>query len=177
VGECFERLQRLDVPVRWVRGNGDREELGPELLERFEPTVEVDGVLFCHGSPRSDEEMITQITPPDRLRPMLAGVRADLVVCGHTHHQFELEVDGTRVVNAGSVGLPYQGDAAAFWLLLDDGNVGLRRTAYDVGPAVELFRAIPQLAESVDASLVEPISAQAIAEHFEQRATGRPDER
>ena len=177
VEECFERLGRLDVPVRWVRGNGDREELGPELLERFEPTVEVDGVLFCHGSPRSDEEMITQITPPDRLRPMLAGVEAALVVCGHTHHQFELEVDGTRVVNAGSVGLPYQGDAAAFWLLLDDGHVGLRRTAYDVGPAVELFRAIAELAESVDASLVEPISAQAIAEHFEQRATGRPDGR
>jgi len=177
VEECFERLGRLDVPVRWVRGNGDREELGPELLERFEPTVEADGVLFCHGSPRSDEEMITQITPPDRLRPMLAGVEAALVVCGHTHHQFELEVDGTRVVNAGSVGLPYQGDAAAFWLLLDDGHVGLRRTAYDVGPAVELFRAIAELAESVDASLAEPISAQAIAEHFEQRATGRPDGR
>ena len=118
VDACFERLEALDVPVRWVMGNGDREELSGARLERFEPTVEVDGVLYCHGSPRSDEEIITQITPPERLAPMLEGVTAELVVCGHTHHQFELAHDGRRVVNAGSVGLPYQGDAAAFWLML-----------------------------------------------------------
>jgi putative phosphoesterase len=169
VDACFERLEALDVPVRWVMGNGDREELDAGRLARFEPTVELEGVLFCHGSPRSDEEMITQITSPERLRPMLEGVEADLVVCGHTHHQFDLAVDGKRVVNAGSVGLPYQGDAAAFWLTLGP-EVELRRTAYDTAPAVEAFRAIPELVESVQASLVEPISAQAIAEVFEQRA-------
>jgi putative phosphoesterase len=177
VAECFARLDALEVPVRWVRGNGDREELGPELLERFEETVELEGVLFCHGSPRSDEEMITLITSAERLRPMLEDVAAHVVVCGHTHHQFDRRVSGTRVVNAGSVGLPYQGDAAAFWLALDDGRFQLRRTAYDVAPAVELFGAMPELAESVQASLVEPISAQAIAEHFEQRATTQRDGR
>ena len=169
VDACFELLEGLSVPVRWVLGNGDREELDAERLARFEPTVEVGGALFCHGSPRSDEEMITQITAPERLAPMLEGVTADLVVCGHTHHQFDLTVDGTRVVNAGSVGLPYQGDAAAFWLTLGP-TVEFRRTSYDVAPAVEGFRALPELAESVQASLVEPISADAIAEHFEQRA-------
>ena len=170
VGACLERLDAVNVPVRWVLGNGDREELDGELLARFEPVVEVDGVLFCHGSPRSDEEMITQITPPERLRPMLQGVAADLIVCGHTHHQFELEVDGRRVVNAGSVGLPYQGDAAAFWLTIGP-DVDLRRTAYDVAPALAAFQALPELAESVQASLVEPIPASEIAELFEQRAT------
>jgi putative phosphoesterase len=170
VDACFERLDALDVPVRWVMGNGDREELSAERLARFEPTVEVDGVLYCHGSPRSDEEMITQITPPGRLGPMLEGVNADLVVCGHTHHQFELQAGGTRVVNAGSVGLPYQGDAAAFWLVVSGPGVEFRRTAYDVQPAVELFSAVPELAESVQASLIEPISASEIAQHFEQRA-------
>jgi putative phosphoesterase len=176
VDACFERLDALDVPVRWVMGNGDREDLDAERLARFEPTVEVGGALFCHGSPRSDEEMITQITPAERLRPMLEGVATDLIVCGHTHHQFELEVDGKRVVNAGSVGLPYQGNAAAFWLALGP-KVELRRTAYDVTPAVEAFRAVPELQESVQASLVEPITAQAIAEMFEQRATSPEDER
>jgi len=170
VQDCFARLDVLDVLVRWVLGNGDREELGPDMLERFEKTVELEGVLFCHGSPRSDEEVITLITPAERLRPMLEGVGADVVVCGHTHHQFDRRVAGKRVVNAGSVGLPYQGDAAAFWLLLDDGEIELRRTGYDVAPAVELFRAMPELAESVEASLVDPISEQSIAEHFEQRA-------
>jgi predicted phosphodiesterase len=162
VDACFERLEALDVPVRWVMGNGDREELSGARLERFEPTVEIDGVLYCHGSPRSDEEMITQITPPERLAPMLEGVTAGVVVCGHTHHQFELA--------AGSVGLPYQGDAAAFWLMVSGPNVEFRRTAYDVRPAVELFQAVPELAESAQASLVEPISAGDIAQLFEQRA-------
>ena len=170
VDACFERLDALDVPVRWVMGNGDREELSAERLARFEPTVEVDGVLYCHGSPRSDEEMITQITPRERLAPMLEGVTADVVVCGHTHHQFELAVDGRRVVNAGSIGLPYQGDAAAFWLVVSGPEVEFRRTAYDVQPAIELFKDVPELAESVQASLVEPISASEIAQHFEQRA-------
>lgn len=169
VDACFERLEALEVPVRWVMGNGDREELDAARLARFEPTVRIGSVLFCHGSPRSDEEIITRITPPDRLLPMLEGVDADIVVCGHTHHQFDLAVEGKRVVNAGSVGLPYQGDAAAFWLSLEPA-VEFRRTAYDVEPAVELFRAMPELEESVQASLVEPISAQEIAEHFEQRA-------
>src|SRR5437763_11733120 len=116
VDECLAALEALDVPVRWVQGNGDREELDAARLARFEPTVTVDSVLYCHGSPRSDEEMITQITQQERLRPMLEGVASELIVCGHTHHQFELCADGRRVVNAGSVGLPYQGDAAAFWL-------------------------------------------------------------
>jgi diadenosine tetraphosphatase ApaH/serine/threonine PP2A family protein phosphatase len=155
-------------------GNGDREVLGPEVLARFEPTVtlDVDGVgpvLFCHGSPRSDTEMITQITPAERLQPILADVAEDVVVCGHTHHQFDRVVGGKRIVNAGSVGLPYQGDAAAFWLALGPG-IKLRRTAYDTAPAVEAFSAIPELADSVRASLVEPISAQSIAEFFEHRA-------
>ena len=52
VDGCFERLDALDVPVRWVMGNGDREELDARRLARFEPTVEVGGALFCHGSPR-----------------------------------------------------------------------------------------------------------------------------
>jgi putative phosphoesterase len=174
VDACLERLDALEVPVRWVMGNGDREVLDPDVLARFEPTVilDVEGigpVVFCHGSPRSDTEMITQITPAERLQPILADVAEDVVVCGHTHHQFDRVVGGKRIVNAGSVGLPYQGDAAAFWLALGPG-IKLRRTAYDTAPAVEAFSAIPELADSVRASLVEPISAQSIAEFFEHRA-------
>jgi putative phosphoesterase len=178
VGECLERLQSLDVPVRWVMGNGDREVLDAAQLAGFEPTVslDIDGigpVLFCHGSPRSDTEMITLITPPERLLPMLDEVAEQVVVCGHTHHQFDRTVGGTRVINAGSVGLPYQGDAAAFWLVLGPA-VELRRTAYDTAPAVAAFDAVPELVDSARASLVEPITAQAIAEFFEQRATIQP---
>jgi hypothetical protein len=94
--------------------------------------LEVEGVgrvLFCHGSPRSDEEMILKTTPDEWLREMLADVEADLVVCGHTHMQFDRSVDGRRVVNAGSVGLPY-GAPGAHWLRLGP-DVEHMRTPYD----------------------------------------------
>jgi putative phosphoesterase len=203
VGEVLDRVSALSVPVRWVMGNGDREvlegagglapaeltawtaqRLSDEqraLLASFEPTVEVevDGLgraLFCHGSPRSDTEIITQITLPERLGPMLEGVAADVVVCGHTHHQFDRTIDGRRVVNAGSVGMPYQGAAAAFWLLLGP-DVELRRTDYDVAAAVDRMRAagMPDIDElMLRESLLEPVSAAEVAEYFEGQATKPP---
>jgi putative phosphoesterase len=211
VGEVLDRLSALEVPVRWVMGNGDREvvearggEAAPdalapeqltawtaerlsaahhELLGSFEPTVEAEAdglgsVLFCHGSPRSDTEIITAVTPPERLAPMLERVEADVVVCGHTHHQFDRTVAGKRVVNAGSVGMPYQGEAAAFWLTLGPG-VELRRTSYDVGAAVERLRAtgMPEIDElMLRESLLEPVSAEWVADYFEQIATKPPGE-
>jgi putative phosphoesterase len=102
--------------------------------------VEVEGVgqvLFCHGSPRSDEEIVTAATTEGRLREILAEVDQDLVVCGHTHAQFDRCVSAKRVVNAGSVGMPYQGKpVGAFWLLLGAGGVCLRRSDYDLDRAL-----------------------------------------
>jgi putative phosphoesterase len=100
---------------------------------------EVGSVLFCHGSPRSDEETITTATPEDRLEEMLRDVAASTVVCGHTHAQFERNVGAWRIVNAGSVGLPF-GAPGAYWALLGPG-VELRRTTYDFERAARLFRA------------------------------------
>jgi predicted phosphodiesterase len=148
-----------------------------DFLAGFEPTVALEGdglgpVLFCHGSPRSDEEIITALTPPGRLGPMLQGVAEPIVVCGHTHHQFVLEHDGRRVVNAGAVGMPYQGVAAAFWLLLGR-DVELRRTDYDVDAAIDTMRAAgaPALDEAMlRESLVEPTEAETVAHFFEDRA-------
>jgi putative phosphoesterase len=185
VGECLERLQALNA--RFVMGNGDREvvegsqEHGAgwvaerlstaqrDALAAFEPVVRLGDVLFCHGSPRSDTEMITPITPDQRLAPMVEGVAEPVVVCGHTHQQFDRSVEGKRVVNAGSVGLPYEGDAAAFWLMLTDGEPALRRTGYDVAAAVEAMRAtgFTDLEESLEASLVKPVDAGEIAALFE----------
>jgi predicted phosphodiesterase len=149
--ETLDRITGLDALC--IRGNADRELLsGPSggladewvvgqledrhrdfiagLPEQVELEVEgVGRVLFCHGSPRSDEEMILKTTPDEWLREMLADVEADLVVCGHTHMQFDRSVDGRRVVNAGSVGLPY-GAPGAHWLRLGP-DVEHMRTPYD----------------------------------------------
>src|SRR3954451_12499283 len=144
-----------------------------DFLAAFEPVVrlEADGVgptLFCHGSPRRDTEIITQVTPPQRLAPMLARGDEPAVVIGHTHHQFLLEHDGRRVVNAGAVGMPYQGAAAAFWLLLGP-DVELRRTDYDVPAALDTMRAAgpPGIDElMLRESLVEPVGADEVARFF-----------
>jgi predicted phosphodiesterase len=144
-----------------------------DLMAGFEDVVRLDGALFCHGSPRSDEEIITALTPPERLAPMLDGVDEPLVVCGHTHHQFELRADGRRVVNAGSVGMPYEGEPGAFWALVADGEVDLRRTGYDVDAAAEALRAggFPDVDDLLRESLLEPVASDVVARHFEDRAT------
>jgi diadenosine tetraphosphatase ApaH/serine/threonine PP2A family protein phosphatase len=80
--------------------------------------LEVGGLgetLFCHGSPRSDEEIITPGTTEERLSVMLAGVNQPAVVCGHTHMQLNRRHGQTRIVNAGSVGMPYEGQPGAYW--------------------------------------------------------------
>ena len=96
-------------------------------------------VLFCHATPRSDEEIFTAVTPAERVRPMLDGAAARLVVCGHTHMPFDRTIDDVRVVNAGSVGMPF-GRPGAFWLRLGP-DVALRRTAYDLDAAAARVRA------------------------------------
>jgi putative phosphoesterase len=106
-----------------------------------EVRLEIDGlgrVLFCHGSPRSDEEMMTSATPEGRLRELTAGSDADVIVCGHTHMQFDRVVDGVRIVNPGSVGMPY-GEPGAHWALFGP-DVDFRRTDYDRESAAARIR-------------------------------------
>jgi predicted phosphodiesterase len=94
--------------------------------------VTVDGVgdvLFCHATPHSDTAIFTAQTDLDIVAQLLGDVRAPVVVCGHTHVQFDRQIGGTRVVNAGSVGMPFE-EPGAYWLVLRDG-ITLQRTTYD----------------------------------------------
>ena len=136
--------------------------------------MRANGTLFCHGSPRSDTEIITALSPDEQLAPMLDGVAEDVVVCGHTHHQFDRRVHGRRILNAGSVGMPYEDEPAAYWLWLGPG-AELRRTDYDIAAAAERMRAagLPGLDElMLRESLLEPVGAAFVAREFEARATG-----
>ena len=120
-----------------------------DFLNSFAPTVEgeeVEGVgrvLVCHGSPRSDLDVIWSGTPTDRLRWFLTGLDVDLVVCGHTHIQFDRVVGDTRIVNAGSVGMP-SGKHGAFWAQIGPG-VQLKRTGYDRVEAAARLRKLDVL--------------------------------
>ncbi len=121
--------------------------------------LEVDGlgeVLFCHGTPRSETEIFTRSTPAERLLPLVEGLHASAVVCGHTHMQFDRMIGSVRVVNAGSIGEPF-GQAGAFWALLGP-DVQLRRTMYDAVQTAQQFRLTdyPQAEDSAEGILHPP---------------------
>ena len=129
-----------------LQWNAEQVSAARALLEGWPATVRLDvpglgAVLFCHATPRNEDEIFTRVTPEARLRPLFDSLGVSLVVCGHTHMQFDRMVGATRVVNAGSVGLPV-GVAGADWLLLDS-SVQLRHTNYDVTAAAERMASTP----------------------------------
>ena len=171
--ETLDYLRRVDIPVSFIRGNGDREVLAringietgavPEqfreamqwnaaqlrpddvaLLESWPPTLRLaieplGEVLFCHATPRNDTDIFTRLTADDRLLPIFAATGARVVVCGHTHMQFDRSVGEIRIVNAGSVGMPF-GEPGAYWLVLGPG-IHPRHTPYDLTRAADRIRA------------------------------------
>jgi predicted phosphodiesterase len=149
-------------------------QLQPELepmLARWSKTVrlEIDGlgqVLFCHSTPRNETEVFTRLTAEYRLLPIFEGLNAPVVVCGHTHMQFDRMIGRTRVVNAGSVGMPF-GEPGAYWLLLGP-DVQLRHTAYDFAKAAERIRAssYPQAEDFAAHNVLQPPSEKQMIEAF-----------
>jgi putative phosphoesterase len=177
--ETIDRLRGLPFPARFVRGNCDRDMAGegrPDQdragwLSAFEATVEeeVEGlgrVLFCHGTPRSEDEILTEASPAEAFEAALRDVAADLVVGGHTHMQFLRPVGGPVFANAGSVGRPY-GEPGAYWLLLGPAVVP-RRTFYRLEEAASRLAGTPW-AEHAGQLRHPPTRAEAIAT-FERMA-------
>ena len=123
-------------------------------------------VLFCHATPRNDTEIFVSTTSDAKLRPIFDPLAVSVIVCGHTHMQFDRMVGGTRVINAGSVGMPFD-EPGAYWLLIDSG-IELRRTDYDLQRAAERVRrtAYPQAEEFALMSILSPPAKQMMTEAF-----------
>jgi predicted phosphodiesterase len=191
--ETADLVRPLSGPL-FVTGNGDRRVLAAaetegddrdhwlarahrpedlELLRRCRPTHSVDiagigATCFCHGSPRSDRECVTPLTPEDRMRELSAGIPEKVIVSAHIHVQFDREVAGLRSVNPGSIGMPYEGVAGiACWALIGPDQVDFRRTPYDLERAIALFEASGDPA--VD-EVIETIRHPATAEEAAKRA-------
>jgi len=157
--------------ARWVA-----HQLQPDhahLLASWPATlaIEISGLgqaLFCHATPRSDTELFTRLTPEDHLVPVFEGLNVSLVVCGHTHMQFDRKVGRMRVVNAGSVGMPY-GEPGAYWLLLGP-SIQFRQTDYDRGQAAARILATdyPQARDFAANNVVQPPSEAEALEVFTQ---------
>lgn len=200
--ETLELLLGLEIPVRFIQGNGDRVVLGAmrgeeptEVPEQFRDGIrwnagqlagehagviaswprttrmKIDGrgqVLFCHATPRNDTDVFTRSTPEDHLRPLFRGYDADLVVCGHTHMQFDRTIGEVRIVNAGSVGMPF-GEPGAYWLLLGP-TIELRRTEFDLVKAAERIRAtaFPRAHDFAGNNVLRPPGEEQMLEAFSQ---------
>lgn len=193
--ETLDCLRGVDIPMRFIQGNGDRETIAPtgavpesfrdalrwnaeqlrpgqrQLLASWPLTLRIEipgigGVLFCHATPRNDVEIFTGLTPEDRLLPIFGALDVALAVCGHTHMQFDRTVGTVRVINAGSVGMPF-GEPGAYWLLLGR-DVQLRRTSYDLDRAAARVRATgyPQAEEFAARNVLQPTPAADILAMF-----------
>jgi diadenosine tetraphosphatase ApaH/serine/threonine PP2A family protein phosphatase len=162
--ECVDRLRGLPAAA-WIRGNGERWTRDPPLdrpdvtealrqrpsgygtdegwLWSLQPQIELDGVLYCHGSPLSDVDSFAPERGDDDER-MLNGVRDKTVVFGHSHLQFRRPgPNGTTLLNPGSVGMPLDGDVrAAYAVRREDGEFEFRRVEYDVEAAASAYEAL-----------------------------------
>jgi len=178
--ETVARVRSLAAHV--LRGNcedlaeeWERAELAPgdlAWLQSLPLSATVDGVVYCHATPASNTPITTAITPEEDVRRTFAGI-AGTVVIGHSHHQFDRSFGDLRLVNAGSVGMAYEGDVAAFWLVVEDGEPRFRRTPFDVARAVDAVRrsAWPHAREFADENLVEVVERDAAIAQLESRRT------
>jgi putative phosphoesterase len=167
--------------ARFVRGNCDRD---PDEWERSRLSEEevtflqslperqvVDGVLYCHATPRSDEEIVTPATPDEDVAESLAGVEQRTVVVGHTHMQQDRRIGSVRLVNAGSVGLAYEGELVACWALVVDGEIELRKTPLDVERVAEAFRRSewPRAEEFLNENVLQTVTREQATAEIEAR--------
>jgi putative phosphoesterase len=198
--ETIASLLELDVPIDFIKGNGDREVVARSrgidtgtVPEKFRPVIDwvaaqlrpeheqllagwpktlrmdiggPDAVLFCHATPRNDTDIFTRLTPEAPLLPIFDDLDARLVICGHTHMQFDRTIGPARVVNAGSVGMPF-GEPGAYWLLLGP-DIELRRTPYDFAHAAARIRgsAYPQAEDFATRNVLQPPSEKEMLEAY-----------
>jgi len=140
-------------------------------LQGLPERVELDGVLYTHATPRSDEEVVTPATSDEEIAEIVAGVEQLAVVVGHTHMQQDRKIGSVRWVNAGSVGLPYEGELAAFWALVDDGEVELRKTRLEVDEVADAFRRSewPRADELLRENVLQTVSREQATAEIEAR--------
>src|SRR5262245_58866100 len=157
--------------IQWVGG-----QLSDEAVRRiatWPKTARVGEVLFCHATPRNENEIFVETTDEARLIPIFEAAGAPTVVCGHTHMQFDRTIGRVRVVNAGSVGMPF-GESGAHWLLLGP-RVELRRTSYDLLAAADRIRATacPGAASFADQYVLNPPSEARMLETYSRAELSR----
>ena len=133
--------EQVRETVRWTAGQHNTEH--KHLLSSWPATINyhvpgLGNILLCHATPQNENDIFTRQTPEENILPVFTGLKAGIVVCGHTHMQFDRTIGDVRVVNAGSVGMPF-GKTGADWIMMD-GTIQFRHTNYDLKKAAERIR-------------------------------------
>lgn len=164
-------------PVRWTAEQLDDEER--DFIAAWPATCSLEipnlgEVLYCHATPRNDTDIFTRMTSDERVLPIFGNRREAVVVCGHTHMQFDRTVGRCRVVNAGSVGMPF-GEPGAYWLILESA-IEFQRTAYDLAAAADRVRStqFPQAEEFARKSILQPMSEDEVLGAYAKAEIGGP---
>ncbi len=130
--------ERANEEAQWVSTllSAENVELikGWSTIEKIQ-SKELGTLLFCHGTPQSNVEIFTKVTPDEKLELLFENVDASVVVCGHSHMQFDRNIENIRIVNAGSVGMPF-GKTGADWLLIDS-SIHFKHTDYNIEKAAK----------------------------------------
>jgi putative phosphoesterase len=128
---------------QWVAGELTEKHL--EFLSSLPNTMEIHvknigDILFCHATPESDADIFTPLSSKERLETLFAHVEHPIVVCGHTHMQFKIDLGKTSIINSGSVGMPFAKRPGAYWLLNDSNGIEFKHTQFDLDRAAEDIR-------------------------------------
>ncbi len=121
MGNCDEILLRSNVnslTYQFVHPLLSKEIL--DWIFTFKKTWFFENLLFCHGTPVSNERYLLEETTTagvtyksvEHLDEELVEVQSDYILCGHSHVSKTVFVPKTRkaIVNVGSVGLPAYDD-------------------------------------------------------------------
>jgi putative phosphoesterase len=117
-------------------------------LRDLTKTVELDianhgRVHVCHATPQNDLDIVLVDSRLARWSEVFADLsdQVQMVILGHTHMPFQRLVNRRRVINPGSVGMPYGASGAHWTRLRQDGVIETRVTRYDVGAALDAIEA------------------------------------
>ncbi|HVT60104.1 MAG TPA: metallophosphoesterase family protein [Thermoanaerobaculia bacterium] len=112
-----------------------REALGEERLEwlRGLPRIQIHGPMaLVHASPESPWRAPVHTASDAELESVYGPLGQPIAIYAHIHRSYIRSVSAMIVANTGSVGLSYDGDRRAAYLLLDQSKPVIRRVEYDV---------------------------------------------
>ena len=161
--------------LHWVK-----EQLSDDWMDRmedwlFRKTIDTNGlgaVCFCHATPHSDTDIFSEGTPKASIIPLFDDSAERTFVVGHTHMQFDRLVGKKRIINSGSVGMPFD-KIGAHWLVISD-DIECCTTAYDFQGASKMIEntSYPGKTKFVENHVLNVPGKETIMESFKRVEVG-----